>query len=113
MSATVGPGSRRRGGSWSLPAGDEGKHPRRDAAHFLHEPFQFTVVLDPLPVETEFVFGEFQADGFSARLARPVVVGAVTRHRVDVAATGGPPTRYPAGGDGALADEPRAFAVPS
>ena len=34
---------------------DEGKHTRRDAAHFLHEPFQFTVVLDPLPVKAEFV----------------------------------------------------------
>ena len=101
--------SRRRGGSWSLPACDEGKHTRRDAAHFFHEPFQFPVVLDPLPVQAEFVFGELQADGLSARppapntgansaLARPVVVRAVTRLRVVVAATGGPPTRYPAGG---------------
>ena len=76
----------------------KGKHTRRDAAHFLHEPFQFPVVLDPLPVQAEFVFGELQADGLSARLARPVVVRAVTRLRVVVAATGGPPTRYPAGG---------------
>ena len=57
------------GGSWSLPAGYEGKRTRREVAHFLHEPFQFTVVLDPLPVEDEFVFGELQADGLSAGLA--------------------------------------------
>ena len=104
VTATVA-GEPETGGSWSLPACDEGKHPRRDAAHFLHEPFQFTVVLDPLPVQAEFIFGELQADGLSARLARPVVVRAVTRLRVAVAATGGPPTRDPAGGDGALAYE--------
>ena len=75
-------------------------------AHFLHEPFQFTVVLDPLPVEDEFVFGEVQADGLSAGLARPVVVGAVTGVRVVVAATGSPPTRYPAGVNAALAYDP-------
>ena len=94
------------GGSWGLPAGYEGKHARRDVPHFLHEPFQLTVVLDPLPVKDEFVFGEVQADGLSAGLARPVVVGAVTGVRVVVAATGGPPTRYPAGLNAALADEP-------
>ena len=75
----------------------------RDEAR--HEPFEFPVVLDPFPVQAEFVFGELQADGLSARLARPVVVRAVTRRRVAVAATGGPPTRYPAGRDGALAYE--------
>ena len=47
MTATVAPGAGDAGIQWSLPACDEGKHPRRDAAHFLHEPFQFTVVLDP------------------------------------------------------------------
>ena len=75
-------------------------------AHVLHEPFQFTVVLDPLPVDDEFVFGEVQADGLSVGLARPVVVGAVTGVRVVVAATGSPPTRYPAGVNAALAYEP-------
>ena len=99
-------GARDVGGSWGLPAGYEGKHARRDVPHFLHEPFQLTVVLDPLPVKDEFVFGEVQADGLSAGLARPVVVGAVTGVRVVVAATGGPPTRYPAGLNAALADEP-------
>ena len=54
-----------------------------------HEPFQFTVVLDPLPVKAEFVFGELQADGFSAGLPRPVVVGAVAGVRVVMAAAGG------------------------
>ena len=42
-------GSRSREDSWGLPAGYEGKHARRDVAHFLHEPFQLTVVLDSTP----------------------------------------------------------------
>ena len=92
-------------GSWSFPSGCEGKRARRDAAHFPHDPFQLPVVRDPLPIQDEFVLSELQADGLSARLARPVVVGAVTGVRVTVAATGEPPTRYPAGGDGALAYE--------
>ena len=95
----------------ALPACDEGKHTRRDAAHFLHEPFQFTVVLDPLPVKAEFVFGELQADGFSAGLPRPVVVGAVAGIRVVMAAAGGRPTGYTAGLDAALADERRPLVV--
>ena len=63
-------------------------------------------VLDPLPVKDEFVFGEVQADGLSADLARPVVVGAVTGVRVVVAATGGSATRQAACQNAALADEP-------
>ena len=93
-------------GSWSFPPGYEGKRARRDAAHFPHDPFQLTVVRDPLPIQDQFVFGQLQADGLSAGLARPVVVGAMTGVRVVVAATGGPPACYPAGGDGALAYEP-------
>ena len=101
---------RRRGaerrGSWRLPAGYQGQRARRDAAHFSHDPFQFTVVLDPLPVQAEFVFGELQADGLATGLARPVVVGTVTGVRVAVAAAGGPPAHYPTGLHAALADEP-------
>ena len=62
-------------------------------------PFQFTVVLDPLPVKAEFVCGELQADGFAAGLPRPVVVGAVASVRVLMAAAGGRPTGYTAGLD--------------
>ena len=79
------------------PGGYEGKHARREAAHFLHEPLQFAVVLDPLLVEDKFVFGEPHPDGFPAVLACPVVVGTVPGVRVAVAAAGGLPTRYPAG----------------
>ena len=64
-----------------LPAGYEGKHARREAAHFPHDPFQFAVVLDPLLVEDEFVFGEPHPDGFPAGLACPVVVGTVPAQR--------------------------------
>ena len=99
-------------GSWGLPAGYEGKHARREAAHFRHDPFQFAVVLDPLPVEDDLVFGEMRADSFSAGLARPVVVGTVPGVRVVVAAASGLPTRYPAGLGGCPGRETRAFAIP-
>ena len=67
MTATVA-GEPETRGFMEPAACDEGKHLRREAAHFLHEPFQFTVVLDPFPVQAEFVFGELQADGLPRAL---------------------------------------------
>ena len=48
----------------------------------------------------------FKPTVFPRALRVPVVVGAVTGVRVVVAATGSPPTRYPAGVNAALAYEP-------